>query len=222
MSFAAVALWAVGPVVWAEEGAPAMSGGMAMPMKAHMEAMAKLKAALDEAKTAAQAEKATTTEAKVDDALKLLEQDHQTMHAHMAEMMKKMKGHMEAMKAMEQDMQKMKEEMGQKEETKPMEAKMEAMMKKMKEGMPKEEMKKDGEMKCPMCKKMMAEAAKTEKVVNVRCPITGNKIDADHVAANLTTEFKGQKVGFCCGACPAAWDKLSDQEKQEKLSKAVD
>jgi len=35
---------------------------------------------------------------------------------------------------------------------------------------------------------------------------------------NLVREFQGQKVAFCCGGCPAAWDRLSDSEKQQKLS----
>lgn len=55
------------------------------------------------------------------------------------------------------------------------------------------------------------------KVVNVVCPIMGTQIDPAKVPDSLTREYKGQKVGFCCGACPAAWDKLSDAEKDAKL-----
>ena len=55
--------------------------------------------------------------------------------------------------------------------------------------------------------------------VNDRCPIMGGKIDPANVPDALTREFKGQKVGFCCGGCPAAWDKLSDAQKQAKLDK---
>lgn len=58
-----------------------------------------------------------------------------------------------------------------------------------------------------------------EGVVNDRCPIMGGKIDPAKVPAALTREFNGHKVGFCCGGCPAAWDKLSDTEKQAKLDK---
>jgi hypothetical protein len=58
-------------------------------------------------------------------------------------------------------------------------------------------------------------------VVNVKCPITGEAIDPAKVPANLIVEFKGRKVGFCCGSCPPAWNNLSDQEKQAKLSKAL-
>ena len=62
-----------------------------------------------------------------------------------------------------------------------------------------------------------AAKAPEAKVVNARCPIMGNAIDPDKVPASLTREFKGQRVGFCCPDCPAAWDKLSDAEKQAKL-----
>jgi hypothetical protein len=58
------------------------------------------------------------------------------------------------------------------------------------------------------------------KVVNTKCPIMGGAVDPKTVADALTREFKGQKVGFCCGGCPAQWDKLSDAEKEAKL-KAV-
>ncbi|MGB2822214.1 MAG: hypothetical protein WBF17_14615 [Phycisphaerae bacterium] len=59
------------------------------------------------------------------------------------------------------------------------------------------------------------------KVVNAKCPMMGNTIDPAAVPANLTREFKGQKVGFCCAGCPAAWDKLSDEQKATKLAAAM-
>lgn len=55
---------------------------------------------------------------------------------------------------------------------------------------------------------------------NTRCPIMSSPIDRDKVDANLVREYKGQKVAFCCGGCPAAWDKLTDGQKQAKLSAA--
>lgn len=76
------------------------------------------------------------------------------------------------------------------------------------------------EMKCPMCGKMMAQADE-DKVVNARCPIMGNKLDRDNVPENLTREWNGKKVGFCCAACPPKWDNLSDEEKQQKLDAAM-
>jgi hypothetical protein len=52
---------------------------------------------------------------------------------------------------------------------------------------------------------------------NDHCPIMGTPIDPAKVPEGLTREFKGQKVAFCCAGCPAAWDKLSDAEKEAKL-----
>jgi hypothetical protein len=59
------------------------------------------------------------------------------------------------------------------------------------------------------------------KIVNARCPIMGGKLDRENVPASLTRTFAGQKVGFCCGGCPAKWDKLSDEEKTAKLKAAM-
>lgn len=57
------------------------------------------------------------------------------------------------------------------------------------------------------------------KFVNIKCPIMGSPINPEKVSGNLVRDFKGQKVAFCCGGCPATWDKLSDTEKELKLSK---
>ena len=54
-------------------------------------------------------------------------------------------------------------------------------------------------------------------VCNTMCPITGKKIDMMNVPGNLTTMYKGQKVGFCCQACPVSWENLTDEEKDAKL-----
>lgn len=54
-------------------------------------------------------------------------------------------------------------------------------------------------------------------VCNMHCPITGKKIDMMNVPASLATMYKGQKIGFCCPACPEAWKKLTDAEKDAKL-----
>jgi hypothetical protein len=65
-----------------------------------------------------------------------------------------------------------------------------------------------------------ATKAASGKVVNTRCPIMGGVVDPNKAPASLTREFKDQKVGFCCGMCPAQWDKLSDDEKEAKLKTA--
>lgn len=58
-------------------------------------------------------------------------------------------------------------------------------------------------------------------VVNNRCPIMGGAVDPATVPASLTRQYKGQTVGFCCGACPGQWDKLSDADKDAKLAKVT-
>jgi uncharacterized ParB-like nuclease family protein len=55
--------------------------------------------------------------------------------------------------------------------------------------------------------------------VNTKCPIMGGKVDPAKTPAELTRQFQGQTVGFCCGGCPAAWDRLSDDQKAAKLAK---
>ncbi len=52
---------------------------------------------------------------------------------------------------------------------------------------------------------------------NVRCPIMNSPIDPDQVTSDLTREFNGETVAFCCGGCPSQWDQLSEEEKAEKL-----
>jgi hypothetical protein len=57
------------------------------------------------------------------------------------------------------------------------------------------------------------------KFANVRCPIMNAPIKPDKVTKNLIREYKGQKIAFCCAGCPSAWDKLTDKEKDTKLTK---
>jgi hypothetical protein len=59
-------------------------------------------------------------------------------------------------------------------------------------------------------------AAKVE-YANVKCPIMGNPIDPAKVTADLSRDWKGLKVAFCCPGCPGPWDKLTDAEKATKL-----
>ena len=72
------------------------------------------------------------------------------------------------------------------------------------------------------CNKAMLKMCKGKgKIVNVLCPIMGTKLDPSKVPAKLTRIYEGKKIGFCCAGCPGAWDKLSDQQKREKLGKVV-
>ena len=54
---------------------------------------------------------------------------------------------------------------------------------------------------------------------NNRCPIMSSPINPEKVTMNLTRDYKGQKVAFCCAGCPSMWDKLTDAKKQAKLAK---
>jgi len=62
-------------------------------------------------------------------------------------------------------------------------------------------------------------AQEESKPVNSVCPIMGGKIDPENVKPELTRQFNGQTIAFCCAGCPAEWDKLTDEQKQEKLLK---
>jgi hypothetical protein len=58
------------------------------------------------------------------------------------------------------------------------------------------------------------------KFANATCPIMGTPIDPAKVTESLTRVYKGQKIAFCCAMCPPAWDKLTDAERDAKLSQA--
>jgi hypothetical protein len=59
------------------------------------------------------------------------------------------------------------------------------------------------------------------KVVNSFSPITYNRIDPNNVPPEYMRTFKGQIVGFCCANCVAQWDRLTDEQRQERLDKAM-
>jgi hypothetical protein len=52
---------------------------------------------------------------------------------------------------------------------------------------------------------------------NTKCPIMGSSINPSKVTEGLTRVYKGKKIAFCCGGCPAQWDKLTDAQKDAKL-----
>jgi len=66
------------------------------------------------------------------------------------------------------------------------------------------------------CYKAMMELDRG-KIVNVRCPMMGMKLQPDKMSAKLTRTYKGRKVGFCCPECLGAWDRLSEGQKDRKL-----
>lgn len=54
------------------------------------------------------------------------------------------------------------------------------------------------------------------KTVNVHCPIMGGDVTAD----GGTVTWNGKLIGFCCSGCDKKWEKLSDEEKAQKLADA--
>ncbi len=56
---------------------------------------------------------------------------------------------------------------------------------------------------------------------NTHCPIMGGKIDPAKVAPNVTREWRGKRVAFCCSPCVGKWEKLTEEQKQAALAKAT-
>ncbi len=74
-------------------------------------------------------------------------------------------------------------------------------------------------------KRILSEARKSLAPIkvgflNARCPIMGSPINAKKVTPGLIRAYKGGKVAFCCGGCPAAWDKLTNAQRDAKLKAA--
>lgn len=82
----------------------------------------------------------------------------------------------------------------------------------------------DAKMKIEKAKLMLKEMHAAQKkcmetmpAAMDRCPMTGKKIDLMGTPENQTRLHKGKKIGFCTPACTLLWDKLTDQEKNQKL-----
>ena len=50
--------------------------------------------------------------------------------------------------------------------------------------------------------------------MNTKCPFSGEPVNAD-----VASEYKGQKVAFCCAGCKSKFDKASDADKATLASK---
>lgn len=79
---------------------------------------------------------------------------------------------------------------------------------------------------CGSCKDTAAAShrhgdAKTVEVVNAICPIGEDPIDTKAVEVGLTRQWRGRTVGFCCEGCLGPWDSMSDAEREQKLSTAL-
>ncbi len=57
------------------------------------------------------------------------------------------------------------------------------------------------------------------KVSNAKCPIMLLPV-GENTPPELTRQFKGLTIGFCCNSCLTQWDKMSDADRLSKL-KAV-
>lgn len=62
-----------------------------------------------------------------------------------------------------------------------------------------------------------AMAKQATLVCNGKCPMSGKPVSK---AATMRA-FDGKVVGFCCGGCPAKWDKMTDDQKKAKLDAAM-
>jgi len=65
--------------------------------------------------------------------------------------------------------------------------------------------------------KALSAGARPQFANSLICPIMGSSIDMNTFDANLTRDYKGRKVAFCCAGCPSEWDKLDDSQKQTKM-----
>ncbi len=83
-----------------------------------------------------------------------------------------------------------------------------------------EELERVKEMLARARKPLVTALTRPKKVVNWQCPMMGTKLDPTKVPMQLTRQYKGKLVGFCCAQCPAAWDKLSDEQREAKLKAA--
>ena len=72
----------------------------------------------------------------------------------------------------------------------------------------------------PAEKEITVKPVTEAQYVNTRCPIMHSPIEPQKVTADLTRQFEGQTVAFCCAGCPSQWDKLSAVEKRAKLAQA--
>lgn len=61
--------------------------------------------------------------------------------------------------------------------------------------------------------------AEDTKVTEVHvCPMTLEKVKGDGAGTKVVGNYK---VYFCCGGCPAAFDKLSKEDKDKKIAAAL-
>jgi hypothetical protein len=59
-----------------------------------------------------------------------------------------------------------------------------------------------------------APAAGTMTMANTKCPYSNEPVNP-----SITSDYKGQKVGFCCAGCKGKWDGSTDAKRAEILAK---
>lgn len=58
--------------------------------------------------------------------------------------------------------------------------------------------------------------------VNAFCAIMHeHPVSGGQASPRWVTEFKGQKVGFCCEDCVDAWKTMSDEERSKALAESI-
>ena len=61
-----------------------------------------------------------------------------------------------------------------------------------------------------------SEAAAADTLVNTVCPIMGGEAQSD-----VSVDWNGKKVGFCCPPCIEEWAELTEEQKTSKLASAA-
>lgn len=54
------------------------------------------------------------------------------------------------------------------------------------------------------------------EIINTHCPIMGSEVDPE-----MTVDYEGKKVAFCCPPCLDEWAEMSAEEKKAALEKAA-
>ena len=72
------------------------------------------------------------------------------------------------------------------------------------------------EVTAPVISETLTPEATPVSFANDKCPIMGGKPNAE-----LTVDWDGKTIGFCCEGCPEKWEKLSEQDKAAKLTAAT-
>jgi YHS domain-containing protein len=65
----------------------------------------------------------------------------------------------------------------------------------------------------PMTTEQATAAATAKGIANGVCPVMGNPVDPTD--PDLVVDYKGQRIGFCCGPCRPKF--LKDPEKYMKV-----